>query len=589
MFNTTVSTTSVALPTLAKNNTYYLRIRSKNGSLISDWNSIVFTTTVVAFNDSVVSIDAFSPSVQIKNIFSDSVFFNESVNSTTVIGAENILIALSDSISSTDSFTSLLAMKNNLTDTTSFNEDFNVNVITPEQILSNDFYPYQLLTDDPTTKVLINWIDDNSVYLGTNQTLRYGLENQPLSNSLVVSPQNIPNSTKKVYSAEITNLQPNTIYSFKIDNEPVESYEFKFKTQKTTLGTDEYKVAVLSDIHIDYTDGASMYTALRMEQVKAQNPDILCLIGDIVSNSYNTDTTKSNEYIRFFKEHVNTHLNTNRFLLPMVNVPGNHDVGELPNPKPKNAGYFQLFWNTFKQYNSGNNLGSIKIGNYLKLVGLDLFSDTITNNTALINNLIDDTEYVIPFSHFPILPSTTRQSQDQNLFENVVQNIAPALNNKPKIKAYFSGHMHTRYRSKKWKIIQTGTEPTNRTSLGNNTYIVESFTDDFKQEFGQGYRNNRALNNVTINGNVFGNTAWYVQNVLSHSEATFYIVKLKASNTLFTVDEYNSTISTATPSNSYNMLINTNEETEPISNTTYLAINWGEYINGEFDNSGDWE
>jgi hypothetical protein len=513
LINVNTTNTSYLLPTLTKNTTYYIRVRSKNGSLISSWSTVTFTTTVVSLVDSTSVTDA-------------------PIKSTMIMG-------------------------NTLNDSASSSEEISSVVTTPEQILSDKFYPYQLLTNDPTTKVLINWIDDNDSYLGTNQTLRYGLEGQALSNSIVVSPQSIPNSNKKLYSAEITGLTPNTTHSFLIDNDPVESYEFKFKTQKSTLGSDEYKVAFVSDIHIDYTDGASMNTSSRMAQVKAQTPNIICFIGDIVSNSHTPDTTKSNEYIRFFKEHVNTQLNTNRVLQPMVNVPGNHDVGELNDNPTKTRGYFQLFWNTFKTYNSGNNLGSIKIGNYLRLVGLDLFSDTVTNNANLINNLPDDTDYVIPFSHFPILPSTTRQSWDSAIFESVAQNIAPALNNKPKIKAYFTGHMHTRYQSKKWQVSTIEGTPLNKTSLGNNNYIIESFNPLFKQEFGQGYRNNRTLANVTLNGNLYGNTAWYVENVLSHAEGTFYVVRLKASNALFTVEAYNSTSSTATLLNSYNMLENT--------------------------------
>jgi hypothetical protein len=350
----------------------------------------------------------------------------------------------------------------------------------------------------------------------------------------------------------------------------------------------------LSDIHIDYTTEGSMIDPTRMLHVRNQNPDILCLIGDVVSNSHTPDTTKSNLYITFFKEHIDTYMSTNRVLVPMVNVPGNHDVGER-NPAntnlSKTAGYFQLFWNTFKTYNNNNNHGTIKVGNYLKLVGIDLFSSDPATNATMINNITDDTEYVIPFTHFPILPSTTRQGYDADYFNPVIQSMAPALYNNAKIKAYFSGHLHTRYDSKRWAILNTLTPPTDNLSLGNNNYIVSNNTITGKKEFGQGYRNNRSLSATTINSNRFGNDSWYVNEVISDSNlGTFYIVELQANNTTFNVHQYNSNSSGVNLIKTINMLeIEESVEANLIEGTTYLAINWGEYINGNFIDTGDWE
>jgi predicted MPP superfamily phosphohydrolase len=481
--NTNTTNTSFVFSAMVINTPYYFRLRSVNGSLVSAW-----TATRAFFKIPIV-----------------------------------------------------------LNDSTSVSENFTSQVVTPN---TDDIYLYQLLSDDPTTKTLINWVDEAGTPDGTTQTLTYYPEGNPSSiTTLNVTGTVVPNTSNSAfrYSAKISGLTANTTYKCKVTKSGFISNEYTFKTFKTTLGSDSFRVAVLSDIHIDRTTGGSMNSAARMQHVRSQNPDVLFLMGDIVSQSYNLNTTNSQLYLTFFKEHINTYLNTSRVMIPMVNIPGNHDLGER-NPATTNvsatSGYFQLFWNTFKEYNSNNNYGAIKFGNYLKLVGLDLFSANPTTNANFINGLANDTEYVIPFSHFPILPSTTRESYDADYFNPVIQGLAPALNSNNKIKAYFTGHMHTRFNSKGWKVVNTSPAPANSLSLGSNNYIVEDTSATRKKEYGQGYRNNRPLATVTTGGNTFGNTAWYVNEVESSENiGTFYVVEIKAANEKFDVITYNSTSS----------------------------------------------
>jgi len=502
--NTNTTNTSFVFSAMLINTPYYFRLRSVSGSLVSAW-----TDTRAFFK---------IPSI------------------------------LNDSITSSDSLTSKASFINSLNDSASLTDSITSEVVSI--ITTDDIYLYQLLSDDPTTKTLINWVDEAGTPDGTTQTLTYYPEGNPSSiTTLNVTGTVVPNTSNSAfrYSAKISGLTANTTYKCKVTKSGFISNEYTFKTFKTTLGSDSFRVAVLSDIHIDRTTGGSMNSAARMQHVRSQNPDVLFLMGDIVSQSYNLNTTNSQLYLTFFKEHINTYLNTSRVMIPMVNIPGNHDLGER-NPATTNvsatSGYFQLFWNTFKEYNSNNNYGAIKFGNYLKLVGLDLFSANPTTNANFINGLANDTEYVIPFSHFPILPSTTRESYDADYFNPVIQGLAPALNSNNKIKAYFTGHMHTRFNSKGWKVVNTSPAPANSLSLGSNNYIVEDTSATRKKEYGQGYRNNRPLATVTTGGNTFGNTAWYVNEVESSENiGTFYVVEIKAANEKFDVITYNSTSS----------------------------------------------
>jgi len=434
------------------------------------------------------------------------------------------------------------------------------------QIPLEDIYLYQLLSMEPTGSTIINWIDDSDSSDGNQHTLYYGTSRTSLTESETSTGILITGTGKYHYKTILNNLSPGTTYYCRVNNGSLNTPIHSFSTFKQTLSSqDTFKIAFVSDIHTDYTTEGSMNSGSRMGHVRQQNPDILCLVGDVVSNSYTTGSSTGNEYIRFFKEHVKQFLNSNREMIPMVNVPGNHDLGERStvvnqvspgSNLPTGSGYFQLFWSTFKEYNNSN-YGYVKIGDYLKLVGLDLFSATPATNATFFEGLQDDTEYVIPFTHFPILPSTTRETYDQNYFPQVVSNLGPALASNSKVKAYFSGHMHTRYDSDRWTVSQSlSTPPGNYLDLGSDNYLIYTGSIEGKKEFGQGYRNNRALGSFTdSNGNVFGSTGWYVNSVdTSTVQQTYYVVELKPNSELFNVKRFSSSDSGTSLIETFNML-----------------------------------
>ena len=124
--------------------------------------------------------------------------------------------------------------------------------------------------------------------------------------------------------------------------------------------------------------------------------------------------------------------------------------------------------------------------------------------------------------------------------------------------------MHTRYRSKRWSVVNSPTVPTNSLiSLGSDNYIVEDSSITGKTEFGSGYKNTRALATGTFDGITFGSGASYIQEVETGlTRSTFYIVELKTEvgNELFNVKQIVTDASLPKPVdtieivNEYNML-----------------------------------
>jgi predicted phosphodiesterase len=644
LLNVNTSDTSYVLPTLTKDLTYYLRIRSRSGSLFSDWSTITFTTLIAALNDATTSLDEFKHISIMKNNMFETTTITDSLFSEVISGfveaptlisptasaqtGSDVLFRWSE-VSNVDSYEFFLSSDAGFGTIIKTAQTVNPEIIVSElnnnatyywrvRAKKNGFdsaltasrqftvistfeytvYPYQLLSDVPTTKTFINWIDNSATVSTANSTLYYGPDLDNLTTVSVASNGVLSNTLKRTFNNHITGLTANTPYKcfIKTGNNNY-SKVFTFKTEPTTL-TSDYKVAMLSDIHIEDTDPESMATSTEMSLVRSENPNILCLIGDIVSRSDVKDEAKSNEYIRFFKEHINTYLYTNNVMIPMVVVPGNHDVGELASenaattPKSADTGYFQQLFNTFKVTNTNQNHGYITIGTDLKIIAMDLFSSTLQTQVNHIQNAGTSEKYIIPISHFPILPSTTRAVQDGNYFPTVIRTLSPIVSNNNKIKAYFTGHMHTQYNSKRWSVTESETiPPTNLVSLGSNKYIVSDTSVTGKTEFGSGYKGARQLLSATYDGIYIGYNASYVGKVYSGSQSdvptgtlvpsTFYIVTLNAAtgNEKFKVEQlvYNSSNNIIAERNEFDMLLEEPqipEETEPITGTTYLAMDW---------------
>jgi predicted MPP superfamily phosphohydrolase len=649
----TGTSVSVILPNV--NTTYYLRMRSRTTTVTSSYGStITFSSLLVSLGDSVTSTDSLTNQVAFEAVLNESItsqeVFDELQNKGISPLDSPILIAPTDAgtfgqdvlfiwdevlnatqyrfqYSINALFNSIVGEEvlvgaqntqkviENLTDGITYywrvraeNATQQSEYVSRSLVVDTDYvytvYPYQLLSDDATNKTFINYVDD-SISVSTTGKLYYGETLNSLVEVSIPSGDLLSGTTRRVFSTHLTGLVPDTTYKcfIKTGNNNY-SKIWNFKTEPVSLGANPYKVAFLSDIHIeDNTNFDTMFASSEMGILRAQDPNILCIVGDIVSLSDSPDATKSGYYIKFFKEHINTYLYTDKTMIPMVVVPGNHDMGELVvyNPDTINTvttGYFQTLFPTFKVTNANKNHGYVTVGDYLKLVGMDFFSSNVATQNSLIANAGTAQEYVIPFSHFPILPSTTRNLQDKQYFPLVLKGLAKSINDNTNIKAYFTGHMHTKYDSKRWKVINQIDDPSgyfikltaNANPTPNDYLVLTNLAVEGKKEFGSGYKNNRPLGSTTEDNIEFGNSATYVNNVTSvgNEESTFYVVTLKTEIGAKQYSVKQITVhATASEgifksSTTINMLEDETLETEPITGTTVLAIDW-DTVEGEWE------
>lgn len=360
-------------------------------------------------------------------------------------------------------------------------------------------HPYALLSDEPSTKYNLSWVDNRPGADGSAQNLAYGTDSGNLNETVSATGQAIPSSDAYVYHAKISGLSPDTAYFGRIDNEKDTP---AFKTLPLALNTRELLILIASDLHIDRDE--AMPSSDGMIPLSRHNADLLCMMGDIApTGGESEDSSTANKWVRFLSDYQEK-LNANG-MIPMFTDPGNHDVGnnswagtletsDYPDDggvKP-NVGYYQLLFPNTKDLDPiGQNYGQITIGDkYVQLLALDTHSAYPEDVANWMQGAIDDdAKVVLPFFHSPMLRGGNRIANDLLLQELLREKWGTILGSKDNIYCLFTGHIHLRNRSVPWALSNTHTSD----SFGpyDGEYIRSNAPRNRIVEFGGGYRRDR--------------------------------------------------------------------------------------------------
>lgn len=313
-----------------------------------------------------------------------------------------------------------------------------------------DIYPYSVLAEDPTTEAVISWVDDRDAADGSEQTLDHD------QGAVSATGEEVPESDGVYkYEVEIGGLSPDTDYSGVIDGEA----EIDWRTLPESIDGDSVNVVIVSDLHMD-RDSDSMADPEPMEHLEAEDPDIFLVIGDTVSNGEETDEQNTEGWIEFWRDYMGI-LNDER-LRPMIQVPGNHDVGNhggwtgsTEQSVDPDAGYFQFWYKNPPDLDPvGKNYASITVGDYLQILALDSFSEYPVELGDWLDEQIDESvNHIIPINHSPMFPGGFRVSSDDDLQERLRNYIAPHFYDADNLLTHFCGHIHLRKRSVSWSIV----------------------------------------------------------------------------------------------------------------------------------------
>ena len=228
---------------------------------------------------------------------------------------------------------------------------------------------YALLLADPTTEMMICWIDETGN--GTDHTIYYGEDKENLNNSQTVSGVEMIEGDGYVYSTSLKELNSDVTYHLEVDTGSFISEIESFKTFPQTLGDKSIKLMTLPDIHINQGYTHNWENPDKIDRFVEENPDIIIIPGD--------GTGQGDVHERFvsaFKDYFSQF--NSEHLTPILWCPGNHEMGGWVDPADneddldeRHYPYFVPNLAEIDPVGRGLFYGNIVIGDYLQLVALD--------------------------------------------------------------------------------------------------------------------------------------------------------------------------------------------------------------------------
>jgi hypothetical protein len=349
-----------------------------------------------------------------------------------------------------------------------------------------------------STTITVSWISENPK---STEFVSYGSKDSGFS---IVKATSILNSDKAFRKAEIENLKPSTIYSYRCgSDESGWSEYYTFRTAPVVGERGLFKVCVWGDTQNNEFNEDFQKTGQISEYISKIGPAFTLHMGDIVNNG-----SVTNDWLRFLdiSQPVNAHA-------PLMNTLGNHDIdntkGEhFQKPFPSFYHYFSLPMNGLDYSFDYGNTHFVcifsGIANTAADAGILRYQEESEEykwlekdlNKANKNKKID---WIIVYTHYPLF------SFGWSNVPKWKESISPLLE-KYGVDVCLSGHRHVYERHHALKsghpdpigkgtiYITNGTAGGSPQGLGGNNLETMAFTSSSKTY-------NYAI--MTIDGNKF--------------------------------------------------------------------------------------
>jgi hypothetical protein len=232
---------------------------------------------------------------------------------------------------------------------------------------------------DPTTTMTIQW--HTSIEEASDV-----VEIQPLLGEWTkVEGSHLELSERLVHKVELTNLSPDTEYSFRFKDKSI----YKFRTAPSIL-KEPLRFVIGGDLYQSEERFREM-----CRTVKELDPLFAVLGGDIAyainANPFRLHSSAKKRWFSFLQEWKEEMISPEGQVIPLLIVPGNHDIAP-----DKSDLFFDLF-----AFPDKTIYRAIDFGNYLSLILLDTELAPIEGKqTDWLNNALDERKG-IPFC-FPV-------------------------------------------------------------------------------------------------------------------------------------------------------------------------------------------
>ena len=350
--------------------------------------------------------------------------------------------------------------------------------------------PYILVTDNPTTSLMVVWIDVEGS--GENHSIEWG---EDFTNSQTnISPWRSLVTGDYIYRATISGLSPATTYPLRVQAGRGQRTLTPMRTLPATAPPEGVSVLMTHDTHVDARQVTNPEQFASIAQFQY---DLVIGAGDWIGAGFidRNNTSHVASWITAMRDYFGQ-LNKD-FMPPMQYVPGNHDVGNNDNDGTQvgdqtGTNYRDFFPNAWETVPLETNHMAITYGDYLQVLGSDSYSALAAETGPfLVNNHDPNVATAIYMSHSPMFsaPDSRFVPQDQQLQERLRNEAFVFCHDAANIHFSSGGNIHAH--SQTHALTYVNEEPSGDDFLpisdGSDGYIVLSEDEAGLVEFGQGY------------------------------------------------------------------------------------------------------
>ncbi len=264
------------------------------------------------------------------------------------------------------------------------------------------FYPTALFLTwqhDPTTTMTVQWIGDNEKD-GLTRPIWYAKDRSEEWRSRPSATKKFPLTDRWIFRAELTGLEPDTDYRFRVG---LDSAEQRFRTMPAKATNTIHFVS-------GGDSGIGRHAMNNNRVAAAQAPQFVVIGGDLAYENGSSPAT----FLQFIKNYAHDLKDDQGRLIPMLACIGNHEVVGGYGKTRKEAPFFYAMFDGLFDHSG---YAKLDFGDYLSLIFLDTGHTTPIKGAQtdwLAGTLKEREECptLFVFNHVPAYPSFRPYSFD---------------------------------------------------------------------------------------------------------------------------------------------------------------------------------
>ena len=316
--------------------------------------------------------------------------------------------------------------------------------------------PYACMMNDPTTEVVVVWLDRRENPSATPQTLRYGPNNLEAQSDVVEvrggsSDDGVPTICVRHY-VHLTGLEPGSLCALSLPNEGVTFPPVKMLPKRVPQSG--IVGMAISDTHVGKR---TIDEPSKFDHIAAENPDFVIMPGDGVGEGDTLKRIANGEiWSAAFSDYFARWWDHGEFLPQILYCPGNHDVrngnsaGVDLGSAHLNEALCDWFFPSMRlsQPTEERHIFA-RAGNWLYVFGADVYSAVVLDAKSRFEEYYDpEPGFGIFMAHSPMFSEGNRLSNDPTMQANMRNAFLRNLSERENMRMAVSGNIHLDYITK---------------------------------------------------------------------------------------------------------------------------------------------